>query len=204
MFGADGGLRCGSNDVFAIALWLDEDGGEQAISGGFDGTYTYFAVDGFSYGSTTSNWQGMMASMVAAGKMFVPSVGPGYDDTKIRPWNSQWRRSRDGGKYYDAMWLAALDLRPAPMSVTITSWNEWGEGTQIEPAVDMSINVTELAPERALPLHTRRILRLSVQESLDGSVMYSYSSYKEPKQFLLATSRHSSRLMQTSGLAQQC
>jgi hypothetical protein len=36
----------------------------------------YFAVDGFSYGSTTSNWQGMMASMVAAGKMFVPSVGP--------------------------------------------------------------------------------------------------------------------------------
>lgn len=32
LFGADGGLRCGSNDVFAIALWLDEDGGEQASS----------------------------------------------------------------------------------------------------------------------------------------------------------------------------
>ncbi len=32
LFGIDGGLRCGSNDVFAIALWLDEDGGEQAFS----------------------------------------------------------------------------------------------------------------------------------------------------------------------------
>jgi hypothetical protein len=31
LFGTEGGLRCGSNDVFAIALWLDADGGEQAF-----------------------------------------------------------------------------------------------------------------------------------------------------------------------------
>ncbi len=29
LFGRDGGLRCSTNDVFAIALWLDADGGEQ-------------------------------------------------------------------------------------------------------------------------------------------------------------------------------
>ncbi len=36
----------------------------------------YFAADGFSYGSTTSHWQRMRASMAAAGKVFIPSVGP--------------------------------------------------------------------------------------------------------------------------------
>jgi glycoprotein endo-alpha-1,2-mannosidase len=29
LLGQDGGLRCSTNDVFAIALWLDSDGGEQ-------------------------------------------------------------------------------------------------------------------------------------------------------------------------------
>ena len=32
-------------------------------------------------------------------------------------------------------WAEALGLHPSPKSVTITSWNEWGEGTQIEPAI---------------------------------------------------------------------
>ncbi len=36
----------------------------------------YFATDGFSYGSTTSHWQQMRASMAAVGKVFIPSVGP--------------------------------------------------------------------------------------------------------------------------------
>jgi hypothetical protein len=32
LFGQDGGLRCSRNDVFAIALWLDSDGGEQVLT----------------------------------------------------------------------------------------------------------------------------------------------------------------------------
>lgn len=37
-------------------------------------------------------------------------------------------------------WAAALELRPSPRSVTITSWNEWGEGTQIEPAIHVILS----------------------------------------------------------------
>lgn len=33
--------------------------------------------------------------------IFVPSVGPGYDDSKIRPWNTQNTHRRMGGRYYD-------------------------------------------------------------------------------------------------------
>ena len=36
------------------------------------------------------------------------------------------------GKYYDDMWRAAVDA--APKVVAVTSYNEWGEGTQIEAA----------------------------------------------------------------------
>jgi hypothetical protein len=36
-----------------------------------------------------------------------------------------------GGRRYDDMWRAAM---PVADVVSITSWNEWHEGTQIEPA----------------------------------------------------------------------
>jgi hypothetical protein len=41
--------------------------------------------------------------------------------------------SRRNGQTYDNLWAAALAA--IPDIVTITSFNEWGEGTEIEPAV---------------------------------------------------------------------
>ena len=42
-------------------------------------------------------------------------------------------KQRRKGATYDSMWRAR-DRRRAPTEVTITSFNEWHEGTQIEPA----------------------------------------------------------------------
>ena len=41
--------------------------------------------------------------------------------------------NRENGAYYKKMWKAAARLKPAIIS--ITSFNEWHEGTQIESAV---------------------------------------------------------------------
>jgi glycoprotein endo-alpha-1,2-mannosidase len=66
----------------------------------------------------------------AVGILCAPSVGPGYDarlatgDSVVRP--------RLSGATYDRMWRTAL--RAGADLVTITSYNEWQEGTQIEPA----------------------------------------------------------------------
>ena len=68
--------------------------------------------------------------------IFVPSVGPGYADTRIRPWNSKNTASRREGGYYEAGWRAAISANPR--LVSITSFNEWGEGTQVEPAIPMA------------------------------------------------------------------
>ncbi|CAE7844995.1 Maneal [Symbiodinium microadriaticum] len=117
-------------------LWIGNGGGREDIrfveDGGFDGAYTYFAAEGFTPGSNTKSWKDTAARLKKLGKLFVPSVGPGYDDTRVRPWNSHNIRERKGGEYYSRMWSAAVGSRP--YAVSVTSYNEWGEGTQIEPA----------------------------------------------------------------------
>lgn len=52
-------LRNTPNDGFFIGLWLNQNGGTLAKNSLFDGTYSYFASDGFVYGSTTQNWKVM-------------------------------------------------------------------------------------------------------------------------------------------------
>jgi glycoprotein endo-alpha-1,2-mannosidase len=70
---------------------------------------------------------------LADGKLFIPSVGPGYDDERVRPWNSANTQHRSKGSYYDTEWEAAMASKSNMIS--ITSFNEWHEGTQIEPAI---------------------------------------------------------------------
>ena len=66
-------------------------------------------------------------------KIFIPCVGPGYIDTRVRPWNGSTTRDRENGKYYDRMFNDAI--QSGASYIGITSFNEWHEGTQIEPAV---------------------------------------------------------------------
>jgi glycoprotein endo-alpha-1,2-mannosidase len=131
--GADS-LRNTNIDAIFLGLWLDSSHGRDLLESGFDGIYTYFASDGFSYGSTIKNFPYITKFCRKNNLICNLSVGPGYDDTKIRPWNSQNSKSRNDGKYYKNMFEKAIDAKPNIIS--ITSFNEWGEGTQIEPAVE--------------------------------------------------------------------
>lgn len=125
-------------DIFAISLLTKEIEKDFVLSSGFDGFYTYFATDGFTYGSSMGNWRSL-ATFAARNKLvFIPSVGPGYDDTRVRPWNSRNTRKRSNGEYYIRSISHALDAKPK--FVSITSFNEWHEGTQIEPAIPKSYN----------------------------------------------------------------
>jgi hypothetical protein len=98
----------------------------KARAGGFAGLYTYdvllFGGDLFSR---------LCAQARRLDLLCAPSVGPGYDarratgDTRVA--------DRRDGRRYDAMWSSAV--RANADLVTITSYNEWHEGTQIEPAL---------------------------------------------------------------------
>ena len=76
-----------------------------------------------------------MSDFAAAHNLiFIPSFGPGYDDLQVRPWNRLTARDRKNGAYYQEGFKRARERTRGGM-VSITSFNEWGEGTQIEPAV---------------------------------------------------------------------
>jgi len=92
---------------------------------GFDGLYTY----------DVATWNGNSFARLCtqahrAGLLCAPSVGPGYDATLST--RHTLVRPRLHGGTYDRMWRAAV--RAKADVVTITSYNEWQEGTQIEPA----------------------------------------------------------------------
>jgi len=119
-------------DAMLIGLYVNA-GDEQKLNrSGFDGLYTYFAADGFSHGSTMMNWPTLSTLCAKENLLFIPSVGPGYDDTRVRPWNANNTRSRNSGAYYKEHFEMAHTAKADILS--ITSFNEWHEGTQIEPA----------------------------------------------------------------------
>ncbi|XP_043973965.1 glycoprotein endo-alpha-1,2-mannosidase-like protein [Gambusia affinis] len=126
-------VRGSPYDSMFIALIVEERHKHDILAGGFDGMYTYFASNGFSFGSSHQNWKAIKAFCDGNNLLFIPSVGPGYIDTSIRPWNNHNTRNRVNGRYYETVLQAALNVRPE--IVTITSFNEWHEGTQIERAM---------------------------------------------------------------------
>jgi hypothetical protein len=102
----------------------------QAAAGHFSGIYTY---DTITYGGRM--FARLCSEAHALNLLCAPSVGPGYDarravgDPRVKP--------RRHGETYDAMWHAALT--GGADRVTITSFNEWQEGTQIEPAIPVRL-----------------------------------------------------------------
>ncbi|XP_021380063.1 glycoprotein endo-alpha-1,2-mannosidase-like [Mizuhopecten yessoensis] len=126
-------LRDTELDGFFIGLLVEQQHKVDIVSAGFDGFYTYFATNGFTFGSSWDKWKEIQKFAKSQSKMFIPSVGPGYIDTNVRPWNGKNTRNRNAGNYYRAAFDAAFKVNPSIIS--ITSFNEWHEGTQIEPAV---------------------------------------------------------------------
>ena len=75
-----------------------------------------------------------MVAAAGTGKISTVTVIPGYDDSKLgrpppRPVTDRW-----GGETYRVLWEEAVAAQPD--YVLITSWNEWHEGSEIEPSVE--------------------------------------------------------------------
>jgi hypothetical protein len=81
-----------------------------------------------------------------ANKPFIGTVMPGYDDIKIR---NGHRRDRANGDYYRGTWQTAIDRNAA--AVVVTSWNEFFEGSHIEPGEqygDLYLRLTKELSDR--------------------------------------------------------
>ena len=79
----------------------------------------------------------------AEGVGFVPGSMPGFDSQAIRPGSDEWVLPRELGPFDPQGSLFAATLvqagalvDPSLRLLTVTSWNEWYEDTQIEPTAD--------------------------------------------------------------------
>jgi len=117
------------------AIWIAE-GTDLAYQSVFDGHHLYSITwpNRIPPARTLASWGDRVRKynrQQGTAKLWVATVMPGYDDRKVRP-GSGFARARDGGDYYRQCWQAAIASRPN--WIVINSFNEWPEGTYIEPS----------------------------------------------------------------------
>ena len=101
--------------------------GTWVTGGHFDGIYNYTALSvvrkkGFSWAQT-----------IPPGALYIPSVIPGFSAHSVG-YPTDTTVPRNNGQTYNDQWSGALNAGVQPAMVTITSFNEWHEGSMIEPA----------------------------------------------------------------------
>lgn len=86
----------------------------------------------------------------------VPNVMPGYDDTLLRGADRPVL-GREDGKFYEQGWaIAAPLLSPQQPFLLITTFNEWHEGTEIEPSTRYGETYLDLTKRLADATRLRR------------------------------------------------
>lgn len=126
--------------------WWIAEGLEPAYLAVFDGLYVY-KIDHAccpnayqsapQWASWVTDWEGRTGQP----KLWVGTVMPGWNDlnsaqaqcTDLRVSSQPFARDRADGAYYNRTWEAVLPT--APDFIVVHSFNEWVEGSYIEPSV---------------------------------------------------------------------
>jgi len=146
----------------AIRAQVDPNGGMIWIAEGldpsylavFDGLYVYKVDHACCPGSyaKAAGWAAGVQrweSITGKPKYWIGTIMPGWDDTRsvgrpdLRAPSPAFARDRAGGDYYRRTFNAAIGSHPDMLIVH--SFNEWIEGSQIEPSVtygDFYLNLT--------------------------------------------------------------
>lgn len=112
----------------------------------FDALHFYDITWEISSGKAMSSYNrklGEYNSSRGASKPFFATVMPGYDDTRYR--NGHYK-DRAGGDYYRSSWDNARAY--AADVAIITSWNEWFEGSSIEPSNNYGTTYLDITREK--------------------------------------------------------
>ncbi|MDD2942275.1 MAG: glycoside hydrolase family 99-like domain-containing protein [bacterium] len=110
----------------------------------------YYADGGVHFLEATKRLYRRYSYIAASmGVDFIPTVIPGYNDRGVRPGNEHPVLARRQEGDVESFFFQALSRWVKPYinggsirAFVVTSWNEWNEGTQIEPEV----NSQELIP----------------------------------------------------------
>lgn len=151
-------------DPGRTTIWIAE-GDDPSYLQAFDGIHMYSIAWARDVTSTMSSFASKVASWesrLGSSKYWVATVMPGYDD-RTTGRSDAFVRDRQDGQYYVSTWNAAMVT--SPDWIVITSFNEWVEGSQIEPSVsygDKYLSLTrqlsaqfKSGPPRLVPVSAR-------------------------------------------------
>jgi hypothetical protein len=124
------------------AAWIAE-GDQFAYLQVFDGIHPYSVAWSPNPGAQLASYA--RRTREYEGKLWVATVMPGYDDTRLGRGAAGFAVDRESGRYYTRLWQGAIATRPA--FVMISSWNEWLEGHQIEPSREYGDHYLKLTRE---------------------------------------------------------
>jgi len=129
--------------------------GDQISTAGariFDGVHTYNPVGSLAGKSLAevrawakATYPGWVKTADAQGRISTITVIPGYDDRKIR--KPGLCADRLKGESYRAQWDQAVAADPH--WILVTSWNEWWEGSEIEPSAEFGQQYLDLTAQGA-------------------------------------------------------
>lgn len=141
-------------------ILIGDDFGDEALAI-FDGAHSYAPMGDLNAalkkGETTQHWIDRAMPWWAnhprdKGKISTITVFPGYDDTKIR--HPGMKVDRDDGKLYQTLWREAAAA--GPDWILITSFNEWHEGSEIEPSLEDGDRYLRLTAQGAAAFKSAR------------------------------------------------
>ena len=124
----------------------DTDSGTKPNEGDFDRFHFYNPVGRVKQGKKMDAfYRAYVKQHRASEKIVCLTVIPGYDDTHVREPGTAV--SRQNGELYQNLWSSAAAAEPD--WILITSWNEWHEGSEVEPSVEDGRGYLDLTAKQA-------------------------------------------------------
>jgi len=139
------------------AWWIAE-GLDPSYLAIFDGLYVYKVThaaypNDYLKDSRWAGWVRQWEQNTGRTKLWVATIVPGYDDLRagcrpdVRVPSAPHRQDRQDGAFYQATFAAAMESNPDVLFVQ--SFNEWVEGTYVEPSVQYGDRYLQLTRDFA-------------------------------------------------------